>query len=109
MAVPDYPWRERASCRGLPAEAWEAGNEENRTAVRVCARCPVRWPCWSEAVNLGDEGVIRGGVFMNLRNRRLPFPPVVACACGCGGRFVAERRRKYASQACAERMKRVRV
>jgi len=63
-------WRVLASCREVDPEAffpvgndWEGpGNAARAEAAKaVCARCPVRWQCLTDAVERGDTFAVLGG------------------------------------------------
>lgn len=68
-------WTEQAACRNHPDPAaffpvrrnWRT--EQTRAVLALCATCPVRAECLEEAVRLGDDHGIRGG--LSGRERRL--------------------------------------
>lgn len=57
-------WRERAACRGHPQAWWWFSTDPTAVslACRVCAACPVAAECLAEALDVGDDDAIRGGL-----------------------------------------------
>lgn len=65
----DNPWRLRAACRGMDPDAFVLGRGQlsgaNVTAIRTCARCPVRTQCrteWRAQPTHRRAGFIAGGI-----------------------------------------------
>lgn len=57
----DGDWIDRATCRRLPPEWWESGDDGNRLAMSLCrGACPVRGECADSEPR--SVGVIRAGV-----------------------------------------------
>lgn len=104
-------WAERAACIGYPDQWWvtagwhasRAHKADNRAAVQVCGGCPVKAQCLAEGLELGDTGVIRGGVM--LGRRTAAGDPVEQTPCRrCGELFVPyPRSQKHCSSICATR------
>jgi WhiB family redox-sensing transcriptional regulator len=63
----DDNWTARARCRDRPDEMFVRGSEQHR-AKAVCAGCPVRAECLSEALDDRLEWGVWGG--MTERERR---------------------------------------
>lgn len=103
LAPPGAPseatWLARAACRGedltvffpeTPTGRLRYDAEAMAEAVQVCARCPVRAACLSDAVALGDYDGIRAGLTGRERKRTrrydcrtcgIPSPQVVCRVC----------------------------
>lgn len=65
-------WRDMAACLGMDTEIFfprKGGTAEK--AKEVCSGCPVRAECLDDALRLGDETGVRGGLTASDR-RRLP-------------------------------------
>ena len=85
-------WRERAACRAgvdpdlfFPAaESGAARNAQVRAAKAVCARCPVRAECLTEALARIPYG-IAGGLTEHERRRLRTHPPHAARAAAATG------------------------
>lgn len=69
-------WRELAACRGAEPElfypvgdAWTGALNEARAelALAVCATCPVREACLTDALARGDAWAILGGTLPDER------------------------------------------
>lgn len=62
-------WRPRAACLGADTELFMPWGREGSPgfdrqvaqARQVCAGCPVRWDCLTDALDVGDDHAIRGG------------------------------------------------
>jgi hypothetical protein len=66
-------WREQAACAVETADWWDLIGGDgpnadgthtyaNAAAIRICGACPVRRACLAEGIEMGDRGVIRGGL-----------------------------------------------
>ena len=66
------PWRKRAACAGLDPDlffpAKNSGQGAAEDARRVCASCPVREDCLTDALDTFDHFGVRGG--MSPKERR---------------------------------------
>jgi hypothetical protein len=62
-------WWERAACRGRDPEWWADDRAMRPKAVRICLGCQVRVPCLTEALAVGDYGIIRGGMFIGRQRQ----------------------------------------
>lgn len=73
--IPD--WVERQACRGSDPSVFfpDRGGDPDPEAQRLCASCPVREECLSEALRLGDVHGYRGGVNGPERLRILKATP----------------------------------
>lgn len=63
IQTPD--WMDEAACSGMPLEIFfpdESGMGGYSTARQVCAICPVRSECLSDALERGDEHGMWGGL-----------------------------------------------
>ncbi|MFG1872193.1 hypothetical protein [Micromonospora arborensis] len=67
------------TCRGLPPEWWDTGDDGNRLALGICGSCPQRvgGECRAGLPDRRPAGVIRAGLPYNDRGIVLPL-----CACG---------------------------
>ena len=73
----DLDWRDRAACRTVSPDLFFAPEVETRparkmrerSALMVCASCPVTVPCLASANTAGDTHSISGGL---LPEERLP-------------------------------------
>lgn len=67
--VPRWGWQERAACREQPLELFFGPDGERpsdraareRTAIAVCAGCPVRDACLEHALGLPENYGVWGG------------------------------------------------
>lgn len=74
---PDNSWRLYSACRGQdPEKFFSPHGERDDARVRrvaaakaICARCPVVAKCLEEAVELGDNYGVRGGLSEGERRR----------------------------------------
>ncbi len=63
-------WSVSALCAQVGRDLWfPEGKGKAPEAKRICRRCPVREPCLEEALRLGDEYGVRGG--LSARERRM--------------------------------------
>lgn len=67
-------WRDDAACRDTDPDAFYPDAGKSGTyALMICRRCPVRTECLAEALDLGDQFGIWGGLSVaerkNLRRR----------------------------------------
>ncbi len=66
----DDTWRDRAACRGMNVELFYSTDEAVlRSALRVCADCPVRQSCFSAAMAEGESFGVWGGTVEAQRRR----------------------------------------
>lgn len=90
MTTTRVPARPRAygfgSCRGLPAQWWETGDDGNRLALTICGHCPARQDnhCRAGLPDPHPAGVIRAGLAYNDNGVALPL-------CDCGYPVLAYR------------------
>lgn len=88
----DDRWKEHAACRGKDSDMWcledatgrgrPGISPANEKAIRVCrTECPVPLACLNDAIDHGDQGVIRGG-------QVLRHPGIWATCLHCGHRYV---------------------
>jgi WhiB family redox-sensing transcriptional regulator len=69
LASPPSPWRERAACRGMATRIFFEGAAK-ATARAVCARCPVRAACLTEALRIEAAApYMAAGVYGGLDER----------------------------------------
>ncbi len=65
-------WSVSALCAQIGTDPWfPEGKGKAPEAKRICRRCPVREPCLEEALRLGDEYGVRGGLSPRERRRIL--------------------------------------
>lgn len=68
-------WLDLAACVGTDPELFDPlpGSRDEARALAVCARCPVRSECLTDALLAGDDHTIRGGLTADARRalRRL--------------------------------------
>ena len=65
-------WRKRAACRGLDAEIFFPGTDEEVDAAEakaICALCPVRQACLEHALASREREGIWGGTTERERRR----------------------------------------
>ena len=63
-------WRAGALCAQTDPEAFfPAPTQTAHAALRICARCEVRAECLADAIEVGDEHGVRGGVSASRRKR----------------------------------------
>ena len=58
--MPDFSWMDSASCAQTDADLFhpDGGNDNYKTAKKICARCPVEAACTAHIDRLeGDTGV----------------------------------------------------
>lgn len=68
-------WTEQAACKTLDPRIFDEDNPNNAQAMQICASCPVRAVCLSDANQTGSEGVIRGGTLDTRRPANRSGPP----------------------------------
>lgn len=95
-------WADNAACRNRDT-AWfdldVATPDQQRRALAVCSRCPVKAACLQAAGQTRDQSVIRGGIKLSDDLRW------VTCV-GCGSAFTANRKKRrpaYCGHACRAR------
>lgn len=62
-------WLDLAACVGTDPELFDPlpGSRDEARALAVCARCPVRSECLTDAYVHGDDDTIRGGLTADAR------------------------------------------
>ena len=66
----DLAWRQRAACRGIEADVFYPGTEEEaEVAKAICARCLVRQPCLEYALAVRERDGVWGGTTEKERRR----------------------------------------
>lgn len=74
----DHPlersWQERGECHFIPDEDkaafWAETPEERIPAIKLCRRCTERTVCLDTALDEQAFGVVRGGVYLSLKQLR---------------------------------------
>lgn len=67
VALPRPGWRDRAACAGTDPELWVVPNGHTTVPshlAAVCLRCPVIADCAVDAIEHGDQGVIRAATVL---------------------------------------------
>lgn len=65
-------WRDHAACAGSTRDITLADvrvRHRQRVAADYCSGCPVKVQCAVDALEHGDVGVVRGGVFLSQHNQ----------------------------------------
>jgi WhiB family redox-sensing transcriptional regulator len=66
----DLAWRQRAACRGIEADVFYPGTEEEAEAAKaICAHCLVRQPCLEYALAVRERDGVWGGTTEKERRR----------------------------------------
>ena len=101
-------WRAQAACRpgsGHDPDLWYPDPKDDATRVqaqRICAACPVKIDCFTEANTRGEPWGIWGGHDVNpdgnLAARPVGRPP--KCGTGCGTPHGFKRHIKAGERAC---------
>jgi WhiB family redox-sensing transcriptional regulator len=67
------PWRKHATCLGLSPDMFYpekfSGQSVANNAKRICASCPVREECLTDAINTVDYFGVRSGMTPKERKR----------------------------------------
>lgn len=68
-----YTWQESASCRGVDAEMFFPGTEDEALPAKtICSTCPVRVACLAFALERKERFGVWGGLTERERNRLSP-------------------------------------
>jgi WhiB family redox-sensing transcriptional regulator len=68
-----WTWHSEASCRGVDAELFFPGNDEEAVPAKaICETCPVRNPCLAFALERGERYGVWGGMTERERARLSP-------------------------------------
>ena len=59
-------WWQNAQCKGQPIKNYDLKGQVNKPAIarELCAGCPVKPQCAYDALQHGDNGLVRGGVWI---------------------------------------------
>lgn len=59
-------WWQEAKCKGQEVKTFDLKGQPNKhaTARELCAGCPVKPQCANDALQHGDTGLVRGGVWV---------------------------------------------
>lgn len=98
-------WVLDAACASENPDWWDTHSSitpENELAVKICRACPVRQPCYDDALKRGDEYVIRGARMFPGKNAKR------AICRRCAVTFHPQWGAHYCSVACRDAAKRAR-
>lgn len=94
-------WWSLAACVGHDPAWWSDDLACRGEAVRICATCPVREQCLSDALDHHDVGVIRGGMLLSSSSRGYRVTSLLCSTCAENPvQNPAARSRGYCSRRC---------